>query len=205
MRLVIIAALVAVALPLTARADRDHGRRGYGDDAVSVDRSDLMRRLAEVERLVEATAAESNKKRRQELARRAERELADLERMTREAPRVRDLAPPPPPVVVRPPPPPPRPVVQPIHPQGLQQLKGALARESFARDRLRVLESAAPANWFVVSQIQEVLAMFEFPKDRLRAMELLKPRMLDPQNGYHLYGSFDFPADKAKLKALLET
>ena len=215
MRLVIIAAVLAVAVPLSAaRADGKKWSGGHGDDRVVLDRSDVLRRLAEVERLMEEAADEGNKKRRRELVRRAERELSELKGMTRDAPRVRDVlppappAPPPPPGVVRPPPPPPpppRPVVYPISTQGLAQLKGALSREAFPKDRLRVLESAAGSQYFVVAQIKEVLAMFEFPKDRLRAMELLKPRMLDPENGYHLYASFEFPADKAKLKQLLES
>jgi hypothetical protein len=108
----------------------------------------------------------------------------------------------PPPVVVQPPPPA-QPAVNPMPERDFRQLMGAMQRESFANDKLRVLEQAAPINWFVVSQVQQVFSLFEFPADRLKAARLVRGRILDTNNLYVLYGSFEFPRDKDELKRIL--
>jgi hypothetical protein len=102
------------------------------------------------------------------------------------------------------PPPPPQPVVYPMADAAFGGLMRAIATESFPNDRLRVLQQAAPANWFLVAQVQEILRQFAFPQDRLRAMRALKPRILDTANYYQLYASFEFPNDKQELKRILE-
>ena len=107
-----------------------------------------------------------------------------------------------PPVVVQPPPPA-QPVVQPMPERSFRQLVDTMHRESFANDRLRVLEQAAPSNWFLVQQVQEVLGQFEFPADRLKAVRAMRGRILDTNNFYQLYGAFEFPRDKEELKRIL--
>jgi hypothetical protein len=109
---------------------------------------------------------------------------------------------PPPPVVVQPPPPA-QPAVNPMPEREFRQLLGAMQRESFANDKLRVLQQAGPINWFVVAQVQELLGQFTFPKDRLDAMRTLRGRILDTNNTYQLYGAFEFPRDKEELKRIL--
>jgi len=109
---------------------------------------------------------------------------------------------PPPPVVVQPPPPA-QPAVNPMPDRDFRQLLGAMQRESFANDKLRILEQAAPINWFVVQQVQQVLGAFEFPADRLKAVRAMRGRILDTNNVYQLYGSFEFPRDKDELKRIL--
>ena len=96
-----------------------------------------------------------------------------------------------------------QPMVYPIADQNMQNLLGAMNRESFPNDRLRVLGQAAPVNYFLVAQVQQILSQFNFPKDRLQAMRILKPRILDTENYYQLYSSFEFPADKNELKKIL--
>ena len=102
-----------------------------------------------------------------------------------------------------PPPPPSQPLVYPIADGALRNLLGAIQAEGFPRERLRVLQQAAPSNWFVVSQVQTLLAAFDFPSDRLNAARALKPRILDRENFFQLYRSFDFPNDKEELKRIL--
>jgi hypothetical protein len=108
----------------------------------------------------------------------------------------------PPPVVVQPPPPA-QPAVNPMPDREFRQLMGAMQRESFANDKLRILEQAGPINWFVVQQVQQLLGLFDFPADRLKAMRALRGRILDTNNTYQLYGSFEFPRDKEELKRIL--
>ena len=107
-----------------------------------------------------------------------------------------------PPVVVQPPPPA-QPVVQPMPANSFRQLVDAMHRESFSNDRLRILEQAAPSNWFLVQQVQEILGQFEFPADRLKAVRALRGRILDTNNSFQLYGAFEFPRDKEELRRIL--
>jgi uncharacterized protein DUF4476 len=109
---------------------------------------------------------------------------------------------PPPPVVVQPPPPA-QPAVNPMPEREFHQLMNAMQRESFANDKLRVFEQAAPINWFLVSQVQQVFGLFEFPADRLKAARAVRGRILDTNNMYQLYGAFEFPRDKEELKRIL--
>jgi hypothetical protein len=132
--------------------------------------------------------------RREHERRENDREREDRERLER------DRRPPPPPP---PPAAPVQPVVYPMNDAALAGLMAAITAESFPRDRLRVLEEAAPSNWFVVAQVQRLLQYFDFPRDRLAAARVLKPRILDRENYFQLYGSFDFPNDKAELKKIL--
>lgn len=185
----LIAFLLCAALP--AMADHPVPER-----RVAVDRREMRRDLDALSNLLDELAHERRPHRRARLASRARERIDAMKRDLRDAPRV-DLPPAPPP------PPAPQPVVYPIAQSALEELKSALRRESFPRDRLRVLDAASPVNWFLVPQAQEVLAMFEFPRDRLQAMRLLKPRILDVENFYRLYGSFEFPSDKAELKKIL--
>jgi uncharacterized protein DUF4476 len=118
---------------------------------------------------------------------------------------------PPPPGYQQPPPgyqqPPPAqpilPAAQPMPEPAFRNLLATMSRESFASGRLRVLEQAAPSNWFVVQQVQQVLAQFEFPQDRLNAVRILQPRIVDPNNAFQLYGAFELPRDKDELRRIL--
>jgi len=47
------------------------------------------------------------------------------------------------------------------------------------------------------------MAQFDFPSARLQAVRVLKPRLLDTNNFYNLYGAFEFPHDKEELKRIL--
>jgi len=109
----------------------------------------------------------------------------------------------PPPGYQQPPPQGFQPAVMPIADPAFRNILGAMSCESFADDKLRVLDSAASTNFFLVAQVQQVLAQFNFPGDRLKAVRILRPRILDTDNAFQLYGAFEFPRDKEELKRIL--
>jgi|CXWL01.1.fsa_nt_gi hypothetical protein len=104
---------------------------------------------------------------------------------------------------VQPPPPPPQPVVYPIAPPQFGALRRAIRAESFSANKLRVLEQAVTAHYFLVAQVSEVIADFDFSQDKLQAARLMRPRILDPENKFKLYESFTFGNDKEELKRIL--
>ncbi len=104
-----------------------------------------------------------------------------------------------------PPPPPPTPVptVQPISEGQLQQLLNAIAKESFGDGKIRVLESAAPSQYFLVPQVMKILQRFSFGDDKLDAVRTLWPRVLDRDNSYQLYQAFNFEGEKNQLREII--
>jgi hypothetical protein len=104
-------------------------------------------------------------------------------------------------------PPPPQPVpvpaVQPISENQLQQLLNAIAREKFGDGKVRVVETAAPSQYFTVPQVMRVLQKFSFGDDKLDAVRTLWPRVLDRDNGFQLYQSFNSQGDKDQLREII--
>jgi hypothetical protein len=94
--------------------------------------------------------------------------------------------------------------VYPISDGQLKSLIQAIQKESFGDGKLRVLESAAPTQYFLVPQVMQVLQKFSFGEDKLDAVRLLWPRVLDRENAYQLYGAFSFPAEKDQLKGIID-
>lgn len=147
--------------------------------AVVVDRDTLMRQLAGInEKLALATGKAKKDKQLQKL----------LDDARTEPQR---------------PPPPPQPTVQPITEAMLRSLVVAIRNEPFADDQLTVLEEAVPTQYFLVAQAQDLLRIFRFSSDRLKAIRLLRPRLLDLENSFKLYESFEHSSDKDELKHIL--
>ena len=99
--------------------------------------------------------------------------------------------------------PPPAPVYSPVSDGQLQRIVNAVARESFAANKLRVLQESLRDNYFVVGQVQQLLGSFSFAADRLNAVRALWPRVLDRQNGYQLNSAFTFSKDKEELQRII--
>jgi len=159
-----------------------------------------MQQLARInEKLAVATGRAKKDKQLQKLLEDSRAELKEVGRQVTNAPlaRVEPQRPP------APPPPPPQPAVQPITEAMLRSLVLAVRNEPFAEDQLDVLAQAAPTQYFLVNQTQQLLRVFTFSKDRLKAMRLLRPRLLDMENSYKLYESFEFSNDKEELKRIL--
>jgi hypothetical protein len=175
-------------------AEMHHGRH---TTRVVVEREVMEERLARLEALLGDAFERSKRGQGRGKLNEAHDELNLLRQMLTQAPDVRDYHP-------RPvPPPPPAPVYQPIGDGRLQKLMNVMSREPFAEDKMNVLEDAANEHYFTVSQVQQVLPQFQFAKDKLQAVRVLWSRVLDRQNGFQLYGSFQFSKDKAELKKII--
>jgi hypothetical protein len=168
---------------------------------VVLDRNELNERLARLERLLEETADRMDRGEGRGKLRRAQETLDSLQELVAKAPPVGGFVPPQP--RPQPPPPPPQPVVHPMHDGAFKRMSEAVARESFAEDKMRVLTMAARDNHFLVSQVAQLLNYFPFSQDKLTVVRELKPRILDLENGYQLQSAFTFSGDKKKLQDIL--
>ncbi|NPC83444.1 DUF4476 domain-containing protein, partial [Pyxidicoccus fallax] len=95
------------------------------------------------------------------------------------------------------------PVVRPVPEGPFKRLNDSVAKESFAEDKMRIISMAAGDNYFLISQVAQLLNHFPFSQDKLTAVRALKPRILDPENGYQLYSAFSFSSDKKRLQEIL--
>lgn len=101
--------------------------------------------------------------------------------------------------------PPAPPAPQAISHAHLEDLLGQMGHEPFAKGKLRVLGSAAAWAYFTTNQVVAILRRFTFGHDKLAALRLLAPRIIDPENGYHVYGAFTFDSDKAAARRILQS
>lgn len=106
-------------------------------------------------------------------------------------------------VPAAPPAPPAPPPVKAMSDGAFKQLVGSVQREGFDDGKLQVVTTAAKANHFRVEQVGQLLRQFPFSDGKLSAARALKPRILDMENAYQLYGVMDFENDKEQLKAIL--
>lgn len=204
MKAVLIAVATLLAAPALAQQPRQNDifvpPEQQPGTPVVMDREALMQQLSRInEKLAVATGRAKKDKQLTKLLEEARAELKEVGRQVTNAPlaRVEPQRPP------APQPPPPQPAVQPITEAMLRSLVVALRNEPFAEDQLDVLAQAAPTQYFLVNQVQQLLRVFTFSKDRLKAMRLLRPRLLDMENGFKLYESFEFSNDKEELKRIL--
>ncbi|QSQ24140.1 DUF4476 domain-containing protein [Pyxidicoccus parkwayensis] len=173
-----------------------------------VDREELAARMARLERLLEdvedrldGRGGDYRGEARNKL-RRAQETLDSLQQFVGEAPPLGAVQPLPSPAP-QPPPPPPAPVVRPMPDSNFKRMSDAMAREQFAEDKMRVLKMAAGGNYFLISQVGQLMTQFQFSQDKLTVVRELKPRILDPENGYQLYSAFSFSSDKQRLQEIL--
>jgi hypothetical protein len=110
------------------------------------------------------------------------------------------VPPPPPPVVEAPPP---RPNVYPMDERTFAQLLQTISAQSFNDNKLSIVTQAAGYNWFVVDQVARVLPLFPFEESKLTVLETLRPRILDPQNGFKLLNLFTYSSSKERAQQIL--
>lgn len=171
-----------------------------GGRMVVVDREEVEARMARMQELLERAFDRNDRGNSAKNAlRKLNDEMAALRQHVASAPDVRDYR------VPRPPPPAPPPVltVQPVTEDQLQRINKAVARESFGEEKVRVLESAASSQYFLVPQVLTLLKQFTFADDRLAAVRVLWPRVLDRENAFQLYGAFKFSSEKEKLRQVI--
>ncbi|MCY1021011.1 DUF4476 domain-containing protein [Pyxidicoccus sp. MSG2] len=168
----------------------------------AVDREELTARMARLEKLLEELEGRiDNRGDGRNKLRRAQETLDSMQQFVAEAPPVGAVYPTPSPAPQ--PPPPPAPVVRPIPDGQFKRLSEAVAKENFAEDKMRVLKMAAGDNYFLISHVGQLIEFFPFSQDKLTVVRELKPRILDPENGYQLYGAFSFSSDKKRLQEIL--
>ena len=102
-----------------------------------------------------------------------------------------------------PPPPPPPPVIRPIDEGSFNQLLAAITRESFAESRMSVVTQAAGYHYFIVDQVARILPLFVFEESRIKALETLRPRILDPQNGFKLSEQFSYASSRQRVQQIM--
>ena len=176
----------------------------YDGTPVVVEREALLARLARMQELLEKALERADRGQGRKALLKLDDELDEVRRVLDNAPDARRFRPrPQPQPQPQPPPPPPAPVVYPITEDQLQNLSKAIARESFGDGKLRVLESAAASQYFLVPQVLKLLPRFTFAEDRLNAMRVLWPRVLDRENAYQLYGAFSFSNEKDELRKII--
>jgi Domain of unknown function (DUF4476) len=223
MRAVLIAVATLVAVPALAQnksteakptppaaqlrpppANGNPGTTGFPDTAgnpVVVERDALMLQLASInEKLATASGRAKKDRQLQQLIDSARVDLKEVGRQVTNAPLAPRAEP------SRPPPPPPlpqQPTAQPITDALLRSLVASIRNEPFAEDQLSVLEEAASTQYFLVAQTQDILRHINMSKDRLKAVRLLRPRLLDMENSFKLYESFQFSNDKDELRRIL--
>jgi hypothetical protein len=175
-------------------------------DMAVVDREALARRIDRLENALRDAMSRTRDNQGRQSIRAAMEELDKLSEYVDDAAGYGTGLPPP--VVTNPGPiprpPPPAPVVRPISEQQFMGLTQAMLRESFARDKLRVLSQVAPNENFLVSHVLTVLGQFSFSNDKLEVVRLMRPNLLDMQNSIQLYQAFPFSNDKDKLRAILD-
>ncbi|NNC09158.1 DUF4476 domain-containing protein [Corallococcus exiguus] len=165
---------------------------------VVVDREQVERRINRLENALRDAMSRTKDSKGRESIRNAMEELDKLSEYVDAAA----------PVVVNHPaplPPPPPPVVRPISDVQFRNITAAMVRESFPREKLRILSQVAPNENFLVTHILSVLGQFNFSNDKLEVVRLMRPTLLDPQNGYQLYQAFPFSNDKQQLQAILDS
>lgn len=115
------------------------------------------------------------------------------------APTVRHI-PPLPPVVIGLPGTPHRPAG--MHRKTFRVLLETLQNADFESDKLKIVQTAAAQGRFTVAQVGRILDHFDFESDRLKALQALRPRVIDPENGFSLADHFTFSSSKKKALAL---
>jgi hypothetical protein len=174
----------------------------YEGTAVVVEREAILARLARMEEQLEKALERADRGPGRKALLKIDDEMDELRKVLNNAPDARRFRPRPQPQP-QPPPPPPAPVVYPITEDQLQNLSKAIARESFGDGKLRVLQSAAANQYFLVPQVLKLLQRFTFSEDRLNATRVLWPRVLDRENAYQLYGAFNFSNEKDELRKII--
>ncbi|NBD13704.1 MULTISPECIES: DUF4476 domain-containing protein [Corallococcus] len=167
-----------------------------------IDREQMERRIDRLENALRDAMSRTRDNKGREGIRAAMEELDKLSEYIDDAAPYGTGLPPPGNIPLPPaPPPPPRPVAE----AQFRSISQAMIRESSSREKLRILSQVAPNENFLVSHVLSLLEQFSFSSDKLEVVRLMRPTLLDPQNGYQLYQAFAFSSDKAKLQTILDS
>ncbi|MDP3114780.1 MAG: DUF4476 domain-containing protein [Candidatus Cloacimonadaceae bacterium] len=84
-------------------------------------------------------------------------------------------------------------------------LMARINKESFADNKLRVLNTAAKNSRFNVSQIVRLIGAFTFAEDKLNALSVAYPECQDPHNNYKILEAFTFASDKEDAEEIINS
>jgi hypothetical protein len=102
------------------------------------------------------------------------------------------------------PPPPPQPVAYGMSDSDFEGLKGAIENASFSKDKIGVLRTAAGSAAFTAHQVGELIDLYSFSKDKLDALGIVRGKIVDRQNNFHILEHFTFSSDKQKAQGMLQ-
>ena len=81
----------------------------------------------------------------------------------------------------------------------LSRLKG----ESFADERLKLIEVACLGCFFTCGQCADILSVFTFSGEKMSALQFMAPRLVDLQNADSIYRQFSTSWDKDKAMGVI--
>ncbi|CAM3490880.1 DUF4476 domain-containing protein [Corallococcus sp. ZKHCc1 1396] len=169
-----------------------------------VDREVMERRIDKLEKALRDAMTRTRDNQGRASIRAAMEELDKLSEYVDDAAPYGTGLPPPPGNYPGPQHPMPLPVVRPIADSQFRSLTQAMARETFARDKMRVLGQVAQREHFLVTHVLTVINQFSFSNDKLEVVRVMRPTLLDTNNSYELFQAFPFSSDKQKLQEILD-
>jgi len=88
-------------------------------------------------------------------------------------------------------------------PAEVGNLSSAMKAESFADDKLRVLQLGMSGAYLHVADVMTLLGQFQFSEDKLKALGLMARYIYDRENNFQILQSFTFSDDKEQAQRLL--
>ena len=84
-----------------------------------------------------------------------------------------------------------------------QFLYKTIKRESFDKDRLKLLSVGVLDNYFSSRQCAKLLSIYSFDKEKLRALDILAKHIVDLNNAHLILDSFRFDSERRKATKIL--
>ena len=84
-----------------------------------------------------------------------------------------------------------------------QFLYKAIKRESFDKDRLKILSVGVLDNYFSSRQCAKLLSIYSFDKEKLKALDILAKHIVDLNNAHQILDSFRFDSERRKAAKIL--
>ena len=80
-----------------------------------------------------------------------------------------------------------------------KQLKEAVKKGSFDKDKLVVMKTAIPYNTFYVSQVVDLLKLMSSDQEKVKIGKVFADRICDCQNWFQVYNAFTFDSNKRSM------
>lgn len=100
------------------------------------------------------------------------------------------------------PPPPPEPQEMASGP--FSALTMQVKQASFSSDKVNVIKAAARQNKFTVAQVGTLVDQATHSSDKVKIAQILRPSVIDPENGFQLQSHFTFSSDKKTIARLFQ-